>query len=123
MTLAVNWSPKRNWFSELKHLSLFIYFFTNFLSKHSATTAGVRCCSSIDRNKGIGVACGSIAARELVISAKLLLAQEASLSILAALDLLLSVMTGLVAVASLDVTGKDLELVRHPVVRKLTGVC
>ena len=59
-------------------------------------------------------------------SAEILLAQEASLLMLAVLDLLLSVMTALVAVALLDVTGKDVELVLHPVVRKLvllTEVC
>ena len=55
----------------------------------------------------------------LVISAEILLAQEASLLIPAVLALLLSVMAALVAVALLDVTGKDVELVPHPVVRKL----
>ena len=59
-------------------------------------------------------------------SAEILLAQEASLLILEAHDLLMSVMTALVAVALLDVTGKDVELVLHAAVRKLvllTEVC
>ena len=61
-----------------------------------------------------------------MISAEVLPAQEASLLILAVLDLLLSVMTALVGVALLNVTAKDLELVLHPVVRKLAllaGAC